>query len=400
MSNRSGVILNKGVCHPQGFRSSGVWCGIKKPGLLDLGLIVSEPPAQIAGVFTQNVARAAPVIWTESAVRSGIGCHAAIVNSGNANCVTGESGLVRARRMAEATAERLNCMPLGVAVASTGLIGAPLPIEKIEAALPDLFSKLSTDDAALSEAMMTTDRYTKRAAIDVETPEGVYRIGGVAKGAGMIAPNMATMLAFIATDAMVEREALDAALRRAVDDSFNAITVDGDTSTNDMAIVMANGASGVAAANHDLFVTSLLEVCQALAKMIVRDGEGATKLAEIRVTGAADKASAKQIAKTIAESPLVKTALHGEDPNWGRILAAAGRAGVPFDLNACRLSIQGILALERGTPVEGAEEPMAEALKASEIAIELSIGPGDGRAVYWTCDLSHEYVTINSAYRT
>ncbi|MFN3689336.1 MAG: bifunctional glutamate N-acetyltransferase/amino-acid acetyltransferase ArgJ [Fimbriimonadales bacterium] len=398
------AVLNTqlGVNFPRGFKSAGVYCGIKKPGLLDLALIVSASEASVAGVFTTNRVCAAPVRWTKQVVAGGR-ARAIIANSGNANCLTGEQGERDAQRMAELVAKRLGCEPTQVVVASTGVIGVPLPMNAIESGVAQLFDRLSDgDDRATADAILTTDNASKRASLEIPTPAGAVRLGAIAKGAGMIAPHMATMLAFLTTDALIRPDDLHACLQRVVDQTFNSITVDGDTSTNDMVIVLANGASGVALAGESLqaFEAGLYEVCEYLAKRIVKDGEGASRIFEVRVSGAVDAAAARQIARTIAESLLVKTAIHGGDPNWGRIIAAAGRAGVPIDVHRARLLLQEVPVFENGQPTDYDERALAEKMLTDEVHITLELGAGDGNARFWSSDLTAEYVKINAHYRT
>jgi glutamate N-acetyltransferase/amino-acid N-acetyltransferase len=392
----------RGVNFPKGFRSAGVYCGIKKPGLLDLALIVSDTEASVAGTFTQNRVQAAPVRWSKRVVAGGR-ARAIIANSGNANCLTGEQGERDAQRMAVMVAERLGCPPEQVVVASTGVTGVRMPMNAIEAGIPDAFARLSDgDDRATADAILTTDTFPKRACLELETPDGIVRIGAIAKGAGMIAPNMATMLAFITSDAHIEPAPLQGILTEVVQQTFNCITVDGDTSTNDMVILLANGASGTTLRGHSLerFQQGLYQVCEYLAKRIVRDGEGATRLFEVRVEGASSPQEARQVARTIAESLLVKTALHGGDPNWGRILAAAGRSGVPIELNHLRLTLQDVVVFENGQPLPFDEGALVQKLLGEEVLIRLELGQGEASAHFWSCDLTAEYVKINSAYRT
>jgi glutamate N-acetyltransferase/amino-acid N-acetyltransferase len=391
-----------GVNFPRGFRSAGVYCGIKKPGLLDLALIVSEQEASVAGVFTTNRACAAPVRWSKQVVAGGV-ARAIIANSGNANCLTGEQGERDAQHMAELVARRLGCPPTQVVVASTGVIGVPLPMNAVETGIALAFERLSDgDDRTTADAILTTDSASKRVSLPVDTPVGAVRLGAIAKGAGMIAPKMATMLAFITTDAAIDSADLQACLTRVVDATFNCITVDGDTSTNDMVIALANGASGIRLTGDALqaFEQGLYRVCEYLAKRIVKDGEGASRIFEVRVSGAVDTDAARQIARTIAESQLVKTAIHGGDPNWGRIIAAAGRAGVPVDLNRARLSLQGTRVFENGRPAEYDERALVEAMQADEVMLDLHLGDGEGAARFWSSDLTAKYVKINAHYRT
>jgi glutamate N-acetyltransferase/amino-acid N-acetyltransferase len=393
---------NLGVNFPRGFRSAGVYCGIKKPGLLDLALIVSETEASVAGMFTTNRACAAPVLWSRQVVAGGR-ARAIVANSGNANCLTGEQGMRDAQRMAELVAKRLECPPTQVVVASTGVIGVPLPMPAVESGITQAFERLTDgDDRTTADAILTTDNASKRASLEVSTPAGTVRIGAIAKGAGMIAPKMATMLAFITTDAAIDPTDLQACLARVVDKTFNCITVDGDTSTNDMVIALANGVSGVQLTGDALqpFEQGLYQVCEYLAKCIVKDGEGASRIFEVRVSGAADADAARRIARTIAESQLVKTAIHGGDPNWGRIIAAAGRAGAPIDVSRARLYLQGTLVFENGQPTEYDERTLVEAMQTDEVAIALTLSDGDGEAHFWSSDLTAEYVKINAHYRT
>jgi glutamate N-acetyltransferase/amino-acid N-acetyltransferase len=393
---------NLGVNFPRGFRSAGVYCGIKKPRLLDLALIVSETESSVAGMFTTNRACAAPVVWSKQAVAGGR-ARAIVANSGNANCLTGAQGMRDAQRMAELVAKRLECPPTQVVVASTGVIGVPLPMTAVESGIAQAFERLTDDDdRATADAILTTDNASKRASLEIDTPAGAVRIGAIAKGAGMIAPTMATMLAFITTDAAVDPADLQACLARVVNATFNCITVDGDTSTNDMVVALANGASGVQLTGDALqpFEQGLYQVCEYLAKRIVKDGEGASRIFEVRVSGAADADAARRIARTIAESQLVKTAVHGGDPNWGRIIAAAGRAGAPIDVSRARLHLQNTLVFENGRPTEYDERALVEAMQTDEVTIALTLSDGDGEAHFWSSDLTAEYVKINAHYRT
>ncbi len=389
-----------GVNYPRGFKSAGVYCGIKKPGLLDLALIVSETEASVAGVFTTNRACAAPVRWSKQVVAAGV-ARAIVANSGNANCLTGEQGERDAQRMAQLLAKRLDCTPQQVIVASTGVIGVPLPMHAVESGIAQAFERLAEgDDRAAAEAILTTDNSVKRASLEVAA--GAVRIGAIAKGAGMIAPRMATMLAFITTDAQIAAPDLQACLTRVAERTFNSITVDGDTSTNDMVIALANGASGVALQGDALtdFEQGLYRICEYLAKRIVKDGEGASRIFEVHVQGAADSDAARRIARTIAESQLVKTAIHGGDPNWGRIIAAAGRADAPIDVNRAELHLQQTLVFQQGRPTDYDERALIERMQADEVQIRLTLHDGDGEARFWSSDLTAEYVQINAHYRT
>ena len=393
-----------GVTAPAGFRAAGVACGIKASGL-DLALLVSDPPARSAGVFTTNLAAAAPVAVTrEHLRRSDATTAAVIVNSGCANACTGARGLADARDMAAAAAGLVGCPIEQVLVSSTGVIGAHLDRVKVRQGIGLAAEALSRDGhAAAAEAIMTTDPRPKDAAVRATTPAGPFRVGGIAKGAGMIEPNMATMLAFLTTDAGVEPALLQDALREAAETTFNAITVDGEPSTNDMVLLLANGRSGVRidGAARPAFVEALGAVCRELALAVVKGGEGATKLVSCRVTGARTADEAKRAARAVANSPLVKTAVHGGDPNWGRIVAVAGRAGVGFDLARARVAIGGVELFRDERIFEDREAAAAEHLKTSEVELALDLGAGgDGAATVWTCDFSAEYIRINADYRT
>lgn len=391
-----------GVTAAKGFKAAGMPCGVKFSGKPDLALIFSETEASVAAVFTKNAVVAPPVLVSKNNVADGK-AQAIIVNSGNANACTGTRGYADAVVMAEAAGHVLGLCANDVIVASTGIIGVPLPIEKIErgiATLPKLLSETGSADAAT--AILTTDTFIKEYAVEVELSGGSVTVGGIAKGSGMIAPNMATMLAFITTDAAVHSVDLKNILHDVAERTFNSITVDGDTSTNDMAVVLANGASGVAVTHEDLpvFAKAFEKVCAELAKMIVRDGEGATKLIEIVLTGAASDEQAKVAALSIANSSLVKTAMFGSDPNWGRIAAAAGYAGVELDPDALEIEIAGFKAVEKGVPLSYDEQAASDALKASEVVLKVDLGVGSGSSVVWTCDFSYDYVRINADYRT
>ena len=395
----------RGVTTPQGFRAAGVSAGIKRGGgLLDLALLVSDVPATAAAVFTTNRALAAPVIVSrEHLARSDGVARAIIVNSGCANACTGDEGVQAARDMAEETARLVGCPMEQVLVASTGVIGVSLPIAKIRRGLPAALGALGADQGgAAARAIMTTDPFPKEAAGRMTIGGRTIGIGGMAKGSGMIEPMMATMLAFVTTDAAVAHPLLERALRDAVHDSFNAITVDGECSTNDCVMLLANGASGGAVdeASYDAFVSALGAVCLELALGIVRGGEGATKLVTVTVTGAATSEDARRAAKAIANSLLVKTAVHGGDPNWGRLIAVAGRAGVAFELSRAAVTIGSTVLFKDGRPYDEAAPEAAEYLKQKEIALSVDLGAGSARSTVWTCDLSAEYVRINADYRT
>jgi glutamate N-acetyltransferase/amino-acid N-acetyltransferase len=397
--------LSGSVCAPLGFRAAGVAAGIKPSGRPDVALIVSDVPASPAAVFTTNRVCAAPVLVSREHVR-GARARAIAVNAGCANACTGEQGLADARRMAQITADLLDAAPYEVLVASTGVIGRMLPMDRLEAGLRHAASELSRDGGpAAAEAIMTTDTRPKAAAVEVDLGAGKsVRIGGMCKGSGMIAPDMATMLAFVTTDAEIWPEVLQGALRAAAGRTFNAVTVDGDTSTNDTLAILANGASGVrvmpGSPAFDAWQEGLMQLCTHLAKELARDGEGATKLVEVRVSGAPSGAWAREVARSIANSPLVKTALFGNDPNWGRILCAAGYSGAPIEQEKLALTLCGIPLVRDGAPLPFDEKTASEAMKAPEVLIELDLGLGAFSREYWTCDFSYDYVRINAEYTT
>ena len=387
-----------------GFQAAGVAAGLKKNGRNDLGLIVSQVPATAAGVFTQNRVQAAPVVLDRERIKSGT-CQAVLVNSGNANCCTGEQGMRDAREMASLAASALNIPETSVLVASTGVIGQPLPVDKIQKAIPSLVQSLRSDGfMLLAEAIMTTDTVPKVISRNGMIGGKAFTVTGAAKGAGMIAPNMATMLCFVCTDAGATADMLQDCLYASVQQSFNRITIDGDTSTNDTALILANGLSGAViqnAADLAVFQNILNDVLVTLAKMLVKDGEGATKLVEIRVRGAATDKDARKIADTVAGSSLVKTAIFGEDANWGRILAAAGRAGVAFDPERFDILFNDVLMFSQGSGRGSAvEDEVTKVLKLPEFVITIDLHSGDCETSVWTCDFSVEYVRINADYRS
>ncbi|MGI6081648.1 MAG: bifunctional glutamate N-acetyltransferase/amino-acid acetyltransferase ArgJ [Limnochordia bacterium] len=396
------VVTGGGVTTPQGYQAAGVHCGLKRVRH-DLAIILSAAPAACAGVFTTNLVKGAPVRWTQEVVRRGV-AQAIVVNSGNANTCNGPQGLADATRMAHLTAEHNNLTPEQVIVGSTGVIGLPLDMTKIEAGIEMATKALSVDggpEAAL--AILTTDTEPKEVALKLELSTGGICIGGMAKGSGMIHPNMATMLAFITTDAAVDHNTLQTLLRRSIDKSFNMLSVDGDTSTNDMVIVLANGSSGVAVtsdADLSLFEKGLTHVCVELTKMIARDGEGATKLIEIRVAGARTEADARKIARAISASNLVKTAIHGHDANWGRIFCAAGYSGADFSPDKVDIFLGDEQVAAQGMALPFDEDAAKAILAKDNVTITLDFHDGDAEAVAWTCDLTGEYVKINSSYRS
>lgn len=394
-----------GITAPGGFRAAACASGIKKAGGLDLALIVADAPASAAGVFTTNKAQAAPVLVSrEHLAASGGRASAVIVNSGCANACTGPEGLAVARSSADFVATAIGCPAEQVLVASTGVIGVQLDVDKVMKGAAMAVGELSRDahhQAAL--AIMTTDREPKETAVRVTTPAGVFHIGGIAKGAGMIEPHMATMLGFVTTDAVVDPSVLQRALVDAVEVTFNAISVDGDMSTNDSVFLLASGTSAVVVVDglYQALVAGLIEVCGTLARAIVRGGEGATKLVSITASGAATQADARRAAQVIANSLLVKTAIHGGDPNWGRLVAAAGRAGVAFDIERATIRVGPVVLFSDGVPYDDRASEAATYLKGSDIEIEVNLGGGAScAATVWTCDLSAEYVRINGEYRT
>jgi len=394
-----------GVTAPKGFRATGLHCGIKINGKPDLSLIVSDVPASAAGVFTTNLAKAAPIYLCQDHLAASHGhARAIITNSGCANACTGPQGVSDAKEMAHLTAKALSCDVNHVLVASTGVIGVNLKMDKIRAGIPQAVAALDANGgAAAARAIMTTDPFPKECSVEITTESGSFRVGGMAKGSGMIEPRMATMLGYLVTDAAVAPAMLSRALTEASRYTFNAITVDGEPSTNDCVFALANGASGVHI-NEKLY-PALFEgfraVAQELALGIVRGGEGATKLIAITVTGAASDADSWMAARAIANSPLVKTAIHGGDPNWGRLVAAAGRSGAKFVLNGARVQIGSLVLFENGRPFDELAPKAADYLTGKDLQIEVNLGTGGKHsATVWTCDLSAEYVKINAEYRT
>lgn len=390
----------KGV---KGFKFASRAAGIKRSGKPDLTLIYSEVAARCAGVFTTNKVVAAPLVVSQPRVRSGL-CQAVLVNSGNANACTGEQGLQDALRCGALTAQALGIVEALVAVSSTGVIGQVLPMEKFERHIPGLASELAPNGALQSaEAIMTTDAFVK---ISGRRVDNEYTLLGLAKGAGMIHPNMATMLGFVLTDALVEPALLEEALRSGVDQSFNSITVDRDTSTNDMVLLLANGQAGNAEITRGseaakVFTAQLQAVLLDLAKMIVRDGEGATKLVQIHVQGARDGADARKAAYSVATSNLVKTAFFGEDANWGRIIAAVGYSGADVDPNQVEIRFGMVPVVQAGISTgKELEEQATAVLKTAEFTVTIDLHLGAGEADYYTSDLTYDYVRINGSYRS
>ncbi len=393
--------IKGGVTAPQGYLASGVAAGIKPRGP-DLAVLFSSQPAVGAAVFTLNRVQAAPVVLSRKHLNAAKGkVRAVLLNSGCANACTGENGMRDALISARSLASHLDIDAREVLVASTGVIGMPLPIHKVLKGISAAVSALSSRGGeAAARAIMTTDTRMKSCSVETKLGGKRLRIGGMAKGAGMIHPNLATMLSVISTDAMISPVRLDRIFRRVVDRTFNCLTVDGDTSTNDMVLVFANGSSGIRidARLEPVLEAGLEKICQELARSIARDGEGASKLIEIRVQGARSFPDARTIAKSIAHSPLVKTAIYGEELNWGRILCAAGYSGVAFDPDAVTLRICGIPVFRRGAPLTARRSTAERALKSDSIRIDLELGLGNRSATVWTCDLTHGYVDINASY--
>ncbi|MGE3403643.1 MAG: bifunctional glutamate N-acetyltransferase/amino-acid acetyltransferase ArgJ [Vicinamibacterales bacterium] len=394
-----------GVTAPEGFRSAALHSGIKASAeKLDLAIVAADAAVPAAGLFTVNLAQAAPVLVSKAHLqRTGGRARAVVVNSGCANACTGDAGMSDARRMAAETAAALGAAPEEVLVASTGVIGVALPIEKVAGGIRAAAAALARGRGSeAARAIMTTDPFPKEHAVRVQVGGGSFTVGGTAKGSGMIEPNMATMLGFLTTDAEVPLPLLQRALRDSALDTFNAITVDGECSTNDSVFVMASGVSGVRIDDdtYPALLQGLRDVSRELAIGIVRGGEGATKLIVITVRDAQSKEAARQVARTIANSPLVKTAVHGADPNWGRIVASAGRAGVPFDVGQMTVHVGDVLLFEHGLPHDEAAPQAGEHFKGDTVRIVVSLGAGRSAATIYGCDLSAEYVKINGEYRT
>ncbi len=401
------VITTGCIVAPKGFKAGTTYCGIKiAKDSLDLGIIFSEYPATGAALFTTNQIYAAPVGLSKKIIQKGC-VRAFIINSGNANACTGEQGYKDAGEMLRIAAKCLKISADELLVASTGIIGRPLPMDKIAVGIKTAASSLGNAPEhgnAMARAIMTTDTKQKDIAAKIKISNKDVTIGGITKGAGMIAPNLATMLCFLTTDVSMPALLLNECLRNSVESSFNRITIDGHMSTNDTIAIIANGASGIniSAKNNDLqvFQQGLDYVTSYLAKAIVMDGEGATKFVQIDVVGVRSRSDAAKIARSIADSPLVKTALNGEDPNWGRIVSAAGYAGVELDESKTTLYINDILIFAKGIPTRCDLTTLSTSMKGRNIMIRLELGLGDYNDTVWTCDLSHEYVTINAEYHT
>jgi glutamate N-acetyltransferase/amino-acid N-acetyltransferase len=393
------AISSGTVTSPQGFLAGAVEASIKNPGKLDLAILYSEKPCVAAGVFTSNLVKSAPVVLSKRHLK-GWKAQAIVVNSGCANACTGDAGMADAIEMSQLAADKMGLSLNDVLVASTGVIGVPLAIDRVRKGIRQI---VLTKDGGhkLAQAMMTTDTFPKEIAIVIESKMGRFTIGGVAKGAGMIHPNMATLLAFLTTDAKVEARFLQSALKKAVANSFNMVTIDGDTSPSDTVVILANGSADTAIINKgngELFQKALNEVSTCLAKCIARDGEGATKLIEVVVEGALSEAQARMAARTIAGSPLFKAAMYGNDPNWGRIVAALGRSGAKVNEKKLEVYLNGVCVMKQGSPVYYNEKEMRKSLAGKEVSVKLCLNLAQGKAVAWGCDLSEEYVTINSAY--
>lgn len=399
------------ITHVRGFTCWGSHMGIKSKRR-DLALIFSETPASAAAVFTQNIVCAEPIKLSREHIKGGI-AQAFVINSGNANACTGVEGWKGAVKMAETTAKELKIPKESVIVASTGIIGEPFPTEKVLKGIKESVKKLSNREMAGSltaNAILTTDTFAKEGFTSFKVDGIDINMGGIAKGSGMIHPNMGTMLGFIVCDIAISPKLLDEALREAVDKSFNMITVDGDTSTNDMVAIMCNGLAGNEKieekdANYDLFLSNLESLCTHLAKLIISDGEGSTKLVEYRVKGAASNLDARQVVRTISNSNLVKTAIFGSDPNWGRIIAAAGRSGVRFDPEKINLYMgvdinKMTQVLKEGQPIADIREKLKKTMQSSTIIILVDLCEGEFEAVGWGSDFSYEYVRINAEYTT
>jgi glutamate N-acetyltransferase/amino-acid N-acetyltransferase len=397
------IEITGGITAAAGFKATGIQAGIKLTGKPDLALLFSEKPCVAAGTFTRNAIRASSVDWCEKLLPSS-GIHAVICNSGCANACTGERGQTDTELMAKLAGDVLGVRKEAVLVASTGVIGKPLPMEKIQSALPELSKKLSSEGGKdFSTAIMTTDTKEKQSAVRVETPQGIFSVGGTAKGSGMIHPNMATMLGFICTDARIGSELLDKTVKQTIDRTFNNLTVDGDTSTNDMVLVLANGASAVSISSESdllLFEKALFTVCNDLCKQIAADGEGATKRVEINVFGAQNEKDAKMAAKAVATSNLTKCALFGNDPNWGRIACAVGYSGAQFSKEKISILLCKVPVFKGMQPVPFDESNLHNLLKSGVVTIDIDLGLGSFSAVAHTCDFSYDYVKINAEYRT
>ncbi|MCL6570400.1 MAG: bifunctional glutamate N-acetyltransferase/amino-acid acetyltransferase ArgJ [Bacillus sp. (in: Bacteria)] len=398
------VLEDESITLAKGYSAGGMHCGIKRKRL-DLGYIFSEVPATVAGVYTTNIFQAAPLLVTQECIAKENKLQAIIVNSGNANACTGEQGLLDAFEMQSDFANQLGIKNHLVGVTSTGVIGEQMPMDQIKGGINHILQKEHEDVTNFMEAILTTDTCVKHTAVQLKIDGKTISIGGVSKGSGMIHPNMATMLAFVTTDAFIGHDDLLYALKDVTNQTFNMITVDGDTSTNDMVLVLANGLAGNAqlTKSHpdwDTFKEGLKIVCESLAKKIARDGEGATKLIEVQVTNANNIDEARAVGKSIISSNLVKTAIYGTDPNWGRIITAIGYSRVPVEPNALKVAIGPYPVFKKGLPCPIVEEDVKEYLQQDTIKITVNLNQGDYSATAWGCDLTYDYVKINASYRT
>lgn len=399
------TIISGGVTAPKGFKAAGVSCGLKDNNNKDLAIISSDDMAIAAGVFTKNVVKGHSLQLTMEHIKNGC-AKAVVINSGNANACVGEGGLKNAKEIAEVTGNLLGCDSENILVGSTGVIGIPLDMPKILAGVKKASSSLSiegSDDAA--QAIMTTDIVKKEIAMEIEIQGKKVKIGAVAKGSGMIHPNMATMISVITTDINISKELLNKALKEAISHTFNRVSVDGDTSVCDMVVILANGKaenSGILNedAEYNNFKSALESVCEYLSRLIAKDGEGATKLIEVIVEGAASSDDAYKMVSSIAKSPLVKTAIFGEDANWGRIITAAGYSGAEFDPNLIDISIGSLMVCKNGTALDFDEGEAKKILEKDEVQIKVSLKKGDFSDRIWTCDFSYDYVKINGSYRS
>ena len=398
-------IIDGGVTAPKGFKASGVACGLKNNQKKDLAVVCSDDLAVASGVFTKNVVKGHSLQLTMEHIKSGY-AQALVINSGNANACLGEQGYKDAEEMASLAAQLLNCNSKNVLVGSTGVIGMPLDLSKVRSGIKSAISSLSEEgghDAA--EAIMTTDIVSKEIAVEFEIQGEKVRIGAMAKGSGMIHPNMATMIGVVTTDINISKELLDKALKDVINHSFNRVSVDGDTSVCDMVVILANGkANNEGIVKEDIeystFKSALEYVCTYLSKMIAKDGEGATKLIEVVAEGAKNDEDAYKIVSAIAKSPLVKTAIFGEDANWGRIITAAGYSGADFDPNLVDIYIGELMVCRNGTGLDFDEEKAKEILKEAEVKIKINLKAGTSSDTIWTCDFSYDYVKINGSYRS
>lgn len=397
-------IKDGSVTSVKGIKAAGIFCGIKRKRK-DIALIYSEKPCSAAGTFTLNKVKAAPLLISQEIVKSKSSVNAIVINSGNANACTGEEGFNNAKLMQQKCAEKLSLKPENVLISSTGVIGEQLPMDKLLNGIEEIVPVISeTGGLDAAQAIMTTDTRPKSFALKVEQDKKAYSIGGICKGSGMIMPNMATMLAFITTDANIDNSLLQKMLSTAVDASFNKISVDGETSTNDMVILLSNGESGVeiteGSGEAEEFQNALNDFCIKMAKSIVSDGEGATKLIAINVTGAHSKKDAELVGKTLSNSPLLKTAIYGKDANWGRVMSAAGMSGADFDPSKTTIKFDDHLVLLPDYKIVVDDAVASQILAQKELNININLNGGQFSTTYWTCDLTEDYIKINALYRT